>query len=712
MASIQAQLIEQLAQQRGIGSVFYDYRGERHVISIESKAALLQAMGVSLDDGTNKDGTREHLLEPVYVLQEGRPAKVICHAQQRALDARIEWRLELENGTSRTGFIATEMLQKASAELALADDLPIGYHTLRVNSGQQHATAQVIVAPQRCYAPAIFTHARVWGIAVQLYTLRSERNWGMGDFGDLRELIDVAAPLGCAIIGVNPLHALMPGNPRHISPYSPSSRQFLNVLYIAVPEVPEFELSAAARARVAQPEFAQRLAQLRASALVDYANVAELKLEVLRLLHATFASRSTDEPRRRAFAEYCAQRGESLHRHALYDALDIHFRAQSQDYWGWPSWPEEYRDPRSPAVQAFAQAHASDVEFHTYLQWLAEEQLAAAQRSARERGMTLGLYGDVAVGVNSAGSETWSNPSLYRQQASIGAPPDPLALMGQDWGIPPQDPTELRAQCYAPYAEMLRNNMRHIAALRLDHVMALFRLWWVPRGFKSKDGAYVHYPLTELMSLLALESERNRCFAIGEDLGTVPDEVRDAMQRFDVYHYRVLLFEKERDGTFKAPAVYTPNSLATVTTHDLPTLKGWWEGADIDLRDELGLFPTLRSREETRTARAADRQYLMDALVSHGLWRRQASEPLPEYSPALSRAIHAYLGLSSANVALIQLEDLIGMSDPVNVPGTSDEHPNWQRKMVQDTCDIFACADVQDIIEGMRIARSGVNPNA
>jgi 4-alpha-glucanotransferase len=243
-------------------------------------------------------------------------------------------------------------------------------------------------------------------------------------------------------------------------------------------------------------------------------------------------------------------------------------------------------------------------------------------------------------------------------------------------------------------------------------VMALYRLWWVPRGMASKDGAYVHYPLTELMAILALESERNRCFVIGEDLGTVPDEVRDAMQRFDVYHYRVLLFEKRRDGSFKPPADYTPHSLATVTTHDLPTLKGWWESADISLRDQLGLFPNEKSREDCRNERAIDREQLMQALVAQGLWRWRPGQPLPEFSPALARAIHAYLGLSRANVALIQLEDLIGMSEAVNVPGTSDEHPNWQRKMTMETRAIFAHADVLDIVDGMRIARTGVNPNA
>lgn len=708
-----AQLIEQLAQQRGIGSAFYDYRGDRHVISAATKAALLDAMGVQASrTAVAKAAGQQQLLAPVFIIQQHTPARIAVHLDGVPEDTRIDWLLTLEQGETRSGFITAQRLQSAAAELALPDRLPAGYHELHVRAGQRESTARIVIAPRRCYAPATFAQSRVWGIAVQLYTLRSQRNWGMGDFADLRELIEFAAPLGCAIVGVNPLHALMPANPAHISPYSPSSRQFLNVLYLAVPDVPEFQQCARARERVAQRDFGQELAALRASPVVNYVRVAQLKLEVLRLLHAEFAALPVDGKRRRDFNEYLGARGESLRLHALCDALDEHFRRQSPDYWGWPSWPDEYRDPRSPAVQKFAQAHASEVEFHCYLQWLAEEQLAQAQKLARERGMALGLYGDVAVGVNPAGSETWANPTLYRQNAAIGAPPDPLALMGQDWGIPPQDPHALREQQFAPYAQMLRNNMRHIAALRLDHVMALFRLWWVPRGFPSKDGAYVHYPLDALMSILALESERNRCLVIGEDLGTVPDEVRDAMQRFDVYHYRVLLFEKHKDGQFKRPTEYTTNSLATVTTHDLPTLRGWWESGDIELRATLKLFPNERLRDETRAARTQDRALLMRAMVREGLWHWQPHEPLPAYSPALARAIHAFLGLSRANVALIQLEDLIGMSDAVNVPGTCAEHANWQRKMTLDTKDIFARTDALDILDAMRIARTGVNPNA
>lgn len=708
MPSKNAQLIEQLAQQRGIGATFHDYRGERHTITTATKAALLEAMGVPL--AAERERAKD-LLDPVCVSLGGAAIEVPVHVEQLAIDATLQWELVLENGETRSGSSDVASLRKSGARLVLRSRLPQGYHELTVRSGDRLARTRVIVAPAACYAPAIFTHTRVWGVAIQLYTLRSERNWGLGDFADLCELIELAAPLGCSIVGVNPLHALMPANPAHISPYSPSSRQFLNVLYIAVPQVPELEHCAAAVRRIAEPEFRRQLAELRAVPRVDYVRVADCKLEILRLLHEAFAALDAAHPRRAAFDAYVAQRGEPLRLHALYDALDAHFRARSAEYWGWPSWPEEYRGPRAAAVGTFAHTHAAEVEFHSYLQWVAEEQLAHAQRLARERGMTLGLYGDVAVGVNSAGSETWANQALYRLGASIGAPPDPLALLGQDWGIPPQDPSELQTQRYAPYSQMLANNMRHVAALRLDHVMALFRLWWVPRGLPSKDGAYVHYPLEALMAILALESERNRCFVIGEDLGTVPDEVRDAMQRFDVYHYRVLLFEKHPDGSFKPPSAYTAHSLATVTTHDLPTLKAWWEGADIALRDALELFPTERSREDACAARVTDRLRLMEALVAQRLWHWDSSEPLPSYSAALSRAIHAYLGLSQANVALIQLEDLIGMTDAVNVPGTNDEHANWQRKMTLSTQAIFAHADTADILEGMRIARTGVNPN-
>jgi 4-alpha-glucanotransferase len=593
--------------------------------------------------------------------------------------------------------------------------LPLGYHTLKVALDTGLAgESRLIVAPTVSFEPqAMHRGERVWGIAVQLYSLRSSRNWGMGDFRDLRELVKRAAPLGCGIVGLNPLHALMPANPAHISPYSPSSREFLNVLYIAVEDAPEFASCAAARQLVESKEFQENLAALRAAHVVDYVQVAAAKFAVLPLLYEEFRSQhlALDTPRAQAFKQYAQERGEPLQRHAIFDALDAHWRLQGPQYWGWPTWPEEYRDPSSLAVNRFARERAQEVEYFVYLQWLAEEQLTHSQRLARELGMPIGLYGDVAVGANPGGSETWSNRHLYLQNASVGAPPDALALKGQDWGIPPQHPEELKAQRYEPFIVMIRNNMRPVAALRLDHAMTLFRLWWVPRGMTSAQGAYVHYPLADLSAILALESHRNECVVIGEDLGTVPEEVRLAMERYRIYHYKVLLFERENSGRFKSPHEYVPHALATVTTHDLPTLRGWWEGHDIELRDRLDLYPSEAIKEEVHNGRIHERLAMMQALNEQRLWYWQPQEPLPEYSPAFARAIHAYLGLSNSHIAMLQIEDLIGMTDAVNVPGTDQEHANWQRKVTLDTGDIFARAEVLDMLDAMNKARRGSNPN-
>ena len=727
--------LDQLAQLYGVGATYRDFRNRTREVSAESRAAILSAVGLNVGDERAIESA-VHTFETVRWMRMIPPAVVVTYGATAIVPVsvpldlgakQVTWAITLEGGAARKGQVllkslkvvehgAVESRNFVRVNLALPSDLPLGYHRVMVTldtglSGQ----ARFIVAPDRCYqAHALADGRRVWGIAVQLYSLRSATNWGMGDFRDLRELITLAAPLDCGIIGLNPLHALLPADPSHISPYSPSSRQFLNVLYIAVTDVPEFAESEAARRHVADTAFQVSLQQLRATRNVDYPRVAAAKFTVLQMLYQHFRTVHLAQNTQRAqdFRQYVEERGEPLRLHAIFDALDADLRLQGPQYWGWPSWPEEYRDPDSPAVNRFARDRVADVEYFLYLQWLAEGQLASAQQLARASGMSIGLYGDVAVGAHPGGSETWSNRHLYLQSASVGAPPDELALKGQDWGIPPQDPAELRAQEYQPFVVMIRNNMRPVAALRLDHVMTLFRLWWVPRGMTSAHGAYVHYPLADLIAILALESVRNHCIVIGEDLGTVPVEVRKAMEHYDVYHYKVLLFEKNPDGSFKAPSQYVSNALATVTTHDLPTLRGWWEIQDIALRDRLNLYPDETVAQAVREARATELREMMTALTAQGLWRRQPHEPLPAYSPALARAIQSYLGLSSANVAMIQIEDLIGMTDPVNVPGTDKEHANWQRKVTQNTAEILARHDVRDMLQAMSKARRGENPNA
>lgn len=719
-------LLDQLARRRGIGDAYHDHRGDLRTISASTKRAILAAMGCPVDDAVAVEHVlREHdaerwrsLLEPVAVVHPGRTAVTLALPAD-ALDRDVGYAVHLEHGGERRGrHRAGDLPEYERAQIAgrwqtrrglpLPDDLPHGYHTLQVDvDGGGSERCALIVAPRTCFEPAVLqTGSRLWGVAVQLYTLRTPRNWGIGDFADLEAVVRGCAPAGAAFVGLNPLHASFPSNPGQFSPYSASSRHFLNVLYLAIEALPEYAESADARALVATREFQAELARLRATEAVDYPGVARAKFAVLERLFAHFQREhlARDTGRARAYAAYKDERGRTLQLHAVHDALDEHLRAvDSPRYWGWPVWPEELRDPSHAAVATFAREHAARVEYYAWLQWLADVQLRAVQTLSRELGMAIGLYGDYAVGVNPGGSETWSNPSLYRKGAGVGAPPDALALKGQDWGIPPQDPTVLREEHYQPLRRLLAASLRNFGALRIDHVMAFFRQWWVPVGLGATDGGYVHYPLDELMSVLALESERHHCLIVGEDLGTVPPEMGHAMAERAVYSYRVLLFEKHGDGSFRAPGDYPRRAIATVTTHDLPTLKGYWTANDIELRRKLALYPSDEVRRAVCEERVRDRDALLGALRWQGL--------LPEgfdgtYDAALAQAIQVYLARSASALVVLQAEDLAGMADPVNVPGTSDDYANWQRKMNADLAEVFAQQHVQRLFEAVRAARA------
>jgi len=722
-------LLDQLSRQCGIGDAYHNWRGELMWVSRETKAAILEAMGCPTEDAAaiedmlhERDVARwRALLPPVTVLHPGRHTLTVAIAADD-LECPLDWYVTLEGGGEWRGRVRSGDLAELERReldgrwqtrrvLSLPDGLPHGYHSLRV-CFEHGACAEgaLIVAPRGCFEPQVLRgDGRLWGVAVQLYTLRSRGNWGIGDFADLEEVVRRCAPHGAGFIGLNPLHALFPANPWHFSPYSASSRHFLNVLYIAVERLPEFAECAEARGRVAMPQFQAELERLRATASVDYPGVANAKLPVLELLYAHFRREhiGRGSPRADAFRAYIAERGESLRRHALYDAIDAHMRAQEGDgCWGWPVWPEALRDPAGAGVREFEAAHHERVEFYAWLQWLADEQLRAVQRVARELGMPIGLYGDYAVGVNPSGSETWSDQALYRKGAGVGAPPDALALKGQDWGIPPQDPNVLTQEQYEPFRNLIAANMRHFGALRLDHVMALFRQWWVPVGLGATDGGYVHYPLDDLLSVLALESERHACLVVGEDLGTVPPEMSHAMHERLVYSYRVLLFEKHADGRFKAPAEYPRRAIATVTTHDLPTLNGYWTASDIELRQRLALYPSEEMRAMVADERVRDRRALLVALGDAGLKPVGCDDSAQSCDPALSRAVHEFLARSSAALVVLQAEDLVGMPDPVNVPGTSDEHANWQRKMNRGLEAIFDDAHVRSVLDAVEAART------
>ncbi len=702
--------IERLAELAGIQPMYQDIWGHTHFASLETKQVLLEAMGIACRTEAEARASLKawwqrrwrRWLPPVVVHTLGEaPLRVTLCLPARDGARPGHWRLHLETGELLEDAFhpqALAVLERATLPegeyLALALELPachtLGYHRLELTmEGAGSAGTTLILCPQRCYEPpALADGGRLWGLAVQLYGVRSARNWGMGDFTDLKTLVDWAAGTGAALVGVNPLHALYPHNPRHCSPYSPSSRQFLNLLYIDVEAVPDFAECDPARTLVAEGGFQARLAALRDAPLVDYAGVAELKYQVLGLLYASFRERHLlqDSPRAHAFREFVEAQGEDLHLQALYEAMQAHFHARDPHCWGWPAWPEAYRDPRAGAVQAWAEAHRDAVQYQLYLHWLAATQLEDAARQARRQGLPVGLYQDLAVGVDRGGAETWMHRDLYAFDASMGAPPDDFNLHGQDWGLPPLIPHRLREAAYRPFIRMLRANMRTAGALRIDHVMGLMRLYWVPPGMRADQGVYVSYPLHDLIGILALESQRNRCLIIGEDLGTVPEAMRQAMRARGILAYRLFYFEKHWQGDhgFKSPWEIDRDALVAATTHDLPTLAGFWQGSDLALRSALGLFPNDEVRAAQLLGRAEDRARLLLALEREGLLPEgMTTDPasVPELTPALALAVHRYLARSPARVLLLQAEDLLGETGQANLPGTVGGHPNWQRKL-------------------------------
>ena len=721
-----AELIERLARLRGIGDAYHDYRGELHFFSLQSKIDLLKAMGCDTRDAAALEAQiraiesqKTRALLPSVAVARGRALELEVNVTAREFGSSLIWRVHLEGGEQHDGVISTTALTETwrgeldgawvtRRRFELPVSLPEGHHNLEAKlSGGATYRCRLIVAPLRCFSPAALRDGRrLWGVAVQLYTVRSRRNWGIGDFEDLKTMLGWLAAHGAAFIALNPLHSLAPGEPQRASPYSASNRNFLNILYVAVEQAPEFQACAAARDRVAAVDFMTRVAELRSFELVDYRGVADLKLSVLRLLHTHFRSEhlSRDTPRARQFLQFVADGAEELKQHATFDALDAYWLKMRGGGSGWQSWPAEYAQPDASMVKSFAQQHPEDVEFYVYAQWLAHEQLVEAQALARSLGMPVGLYGDCAVGAHPSGSEVWTQQNIFRLGAEIGAPPDPLALKGQGWGIPPQDPAALEAERMRPFVHLLKNNMRYYGALRFDHVMALFRQWWVPGGQSPANGAYVHYPMNLLMSALSLESCRQHCLVVGEDLGVVPDEIRAAMLEYGLLHYKVLLFEKQA-GRFRLPEEFERQALATASTHDMPTLCSYWEGRDIELRSRLNLYPDSQTRDLVAAEREHDRQLLLNALRDQNLLPEFPQQTTQRFSPSLAESIHLYLARSASALAVMQIEDLLGMADPVNVPGTYWEYPNWQRKLNADIEDIAIRADIGRVLDRVNAER-------
>jgi (1->4)-alpha-D-glucan 1-alpha-D-glucosylmutase len=724
--------LDRLCARCGVAIEYSDLWGNRCRASDTTRIRVLQAMGVALDSAADagaalaaiEDTAWREILPPVKVARADAiplPIEITLPAGRAA--TVHAWALELESGERKSGTLRPDALpQVASAESAgttyirvtfeLPAAVPCGYHRFTLAADARPAAAmRLIVCPGRCYQPPVLTRGeRVWGPAIQLYALKSERNWGIGDFGDLEKAAEFTAGAGAGIVGVNPLHALFPSHPHEASPYRPSSRSRLNVLYLDVEAIPDFGECRAALDLVGTPEFQARLAALRTAGLVDYTGVAACKFEVLELLYGSFRERhlAGDSERARAFRAFQAGGGERLRLHAVFEALQQHFSREDGTVWGWPAWPEEYRNPESAAVAAFARDRSERVEYFLYLQWLADAQLGGIARRA-SAGLPLGLFEDLAVGVSPGGSETWIEPGLHALSARIGCPPDDFNLKGQEWGLPPWIPQRLVAAAYEPFAATLRELMRHAGTLRIDHVMGLMRLYWIPAGAGAEEGTYVGYPFSDLLGILALESERNRCLVIGEDLGTVPDAVRAAMAEYGILAYRPMYFERAAGGEFKPPAEYMRDAAVVITTHDLPTLRGYWLGDDLATRSVLGLFPGTELRARQYEERERARWLLLAALEREGLLPGGSAPALAatqSMDDALVRAVHAFVARAPSKILMIQLEDLLGQVEQVNLPGTTDErHPNWRRKLPANVEDWTKDERVRALLEVLRMER-------
>jgi len=718
---ISATALGRLAVRCGIEAGFRDARGKDIVTRPETQVRLLNGMGVKAETEQQACSVLDEVDRAAW--QSCLPSVIVAPDEDGVCTieailpagARVlQWRVQLENGAEQSGSLAVAGLElvdrddRCGAEkrrLRLRD-LPQGYH--RLHLPELSAETSLIVTPKSCWLPdRLWKGLGLWGIAVQLPLLRSARNWGIGDFSDLAELGKIAAKHGCGLIGVNPLHQMYLDAPEQASPYSPATRLYLNELYIDVPNIPEFAHCQDAQQVIQSPAFQIALKECRAAPLVDYSAAAVLKIKILRILFRAFAA-GTNQARKDAFCHFRATHGESLERSAIFQVLRQHFSSDDPKRADWRRWPQEFQDAGSQAVGRFAEEHQGEVDFLVWLQFIADEQLEAAARSLAKSCIAIGLYRDLAVGCDRLGAETWANADAFLNHAAVGAPPDIFNPAGQNWDLPPFQPDALRSEAYFSFIQLVRANMRYAGGLRIDHVMGLQHLYCIPDGEEPSRGAYVRYPIDDLVGILALESQRHRCLVVGEDLGTVPDGLREKMADANILSYRVLFFEQDGDtGEFTMPGEYPRLAVAVAGNHDLATLRGWWEARDLDLKASLGLYPSEYEITAQRDRRGRDREAILKAFRSQGVLPRDEEISVEQFA----FAAYKFLAHTGSVLVVAQLDDMTGEIDPVNVPGTSQEHPNWRRKY-QMTLEGLASDDapwrIVEILTALRGMARGV----
>ena len=698
------QLLDRAAELCGISPGYWDIWGNYHETGPEAKRSILHALGMetessghlqrSLQERDRAEWTR--LVPPVLVVSETGPREFPVQVPAGAGGGPAQVSVVGEDGSGHVFEIDPDRLpQTGSAEVdghtwvrrtvPLPVSLPLGYYDIAVRRGETSATLRYIVAPDRAWShPHLARGGRAAGVAISLYGVRSERNWGCGDLRDLRDLVDwAAAEPGVSFVALNPLHAIHNRRPFNTSPYLPNSTFYQNFIYLDVEAVEDFAACARAQRSWRSPATVAEVQALRGAEFVEYERVAALKLRFLKLGFAHFLRQYRDgSPRAGEFREFIAREGHLLERFATYCALDEFLRHRHPDVWVWREWPEPYRDPESAETAAFRRRHWRSVLFYQYLQWQLDRQLAEAQRHAREE-LSIGLYHDLALATDSFGSDLWAHRSFYATGCRVGSPPDDFAPKGQDWGFPPPHSGHHRENGYRLFADSIRKNCRHGGALRIDHVMRLFRLYWIPDGTDASQGAYVRERYQDLVRVLALESVRNQVVVVGEDLGTVEPFVREALQQFGILSYRLFYFERLNNGAFKPHGDYPVQALVSTTTHDLPTIAGFWTGEDLAARRRAGVLDDAEFHAQ-RESRGREKQGILDLLWSAGLlpgWVPRSAAAIPELTGELHNAIIGFLALTPAQLLCVNQEDLTKEMAQQNLPSTTWQYPNWSRKM-------------------------------
>jgi 4-alpha-glucanotransferase len=631
------------AKELGIQTEFLDGQGHRRVTDPAALKIILEALPMHAP---------YRFLNGAVAVRSGRSSRTEL---KQAATRPVRWKIlaglkVITQGETRDGVIVWPA------------DLPIGSYRLHLTDASSSAEdAPLIVAPPKAFGGDF---DRSWLVAVQLYGVRSARNWGIGDFTDLESLIELAGHLGADGVGLNPLHALFDDRPADCSPYSPNSRLFLNPLYIDVERLPEFQ-------RGVFVESNGTIARLRAGDTVDYVTVAGLKWRTLRLAFEKFKA-DPKNARRQDFEEFRAERAPLLSRFACFETLRHKFNKP------WWEWPEQWRQPDDARLAKLRSGpDAAEIEFVEFVQWTTDRQLRSCRDLATRLGMKVGLYLDVAVGVQADGFDAWNEQAAISRHLAVGAPPDPLNTAGQNWGLAGFNAAGLEMQSFEPYREMLRASMRYAGAIRLDHVLGLKRLYLVPHGFPADNGVYVQMPFEALLAATAQESVAHRCVVIGEDLGTVPEGFREQMTDWGIWSYQVMMFERDDRGKFRGIDHYAANALVTFNTHDLSTYAGWRSFSDLALKRSLGIDPG-----ESDDARWHALSMLNEVLRHHGIDRHDLN------------AVVGFLARTKSRLLAISLEDLLGVVDQPNIPGTVNEHPNWRQRLPLAIDEIASAIDV------------------